>query len=305
MMSTSMRILAFAAVASLPVWAQQGAPSPQPQTGSVPLATSPQQTSPQQTSPQPGSSQGSGAEAVPVPSTANSPEAANPQLRPVSGELVTKLDTKSAKTGDSVIIKTTENATTANGIEIPKGSKIVGHITDVEAKGKSNDNSRVTIQLDQAQIKGGQSLPIRTVIQSVSPPGGSGASADSYSGGAPSATAPPSGGSTSGGGATAGSRSSQSASPGSPQAAPGASPQPSMSSPMSSAPVAGTVVAKNGNIAIRTTAIPGIFLAGNVNGQPFSNAAGALLGAKQDVHLEGGTVMVVAIAAAPSPVNER
>jgi hypothetical protein len=74
---------------------------------------------------------------------------------------------------------------------------------------------------------------------------------------------------------------------------------------MSSAPVAGTVVAKNGNIAIRTTAIPGIFLAGNVNGQPFSNAAGALLGAKQDVHLEGGTVMVLAIAAAPSPVNER
>ena len=304
MMSTSMRILAFAAVTSLPVWAQQQAPSPQPQTGSVAQATSPQQTSPQQTSPQPGSSQGSGAEAVPVPSTANSPEAANPQLRPVSGELVTKLDTKSAKTGDSVIIKTTENATTANGIEIPKGSKIVGHITDVEAKGKSSDNSRVTIQLDQAQIKGGQSLPIRTVIQSVSPPGGSGTSADSYSGGAPSATAPPPGGSPSGGGA-AGSRSSESPSPGSQQAAPNASPQPSASSPASSAPAAGTVVAKNGNIAIRTTAIPGIFLAGNVNGQPFSNAAGALLGAKQDVHLEGGTVMVVAIAAAPSPVNER
>jgi hypothetical protein len=65
------------------------------------------------------------------------------------------------------------------------------------------------------------------------------------------------------------------------------------------------VIATKGNIAIRTTSIPGVLLVGSINGQPFSNAAGALLGAKQDVHLDGGTVMVVAIATAPPAVSGR
>ena len=58
----------------------------------------------------------------------------------------------------------------------------------------------------------------------------------------------------------------------------------------------GTVVARNGNIAIRTTAIPGVLLANNADGQPFANASGALLGAKRDVHLDSGTHLVVALA---------
>jgi hypothetical protein len=32
------------------------------------------------------------------------------------------------------------------------------------------------------------------------------------------------------------------------------------------------------------------------SGQPFSNAAGALLGVRQNVHLDGGTQVVLAIA---------
>jgi NaMN:DMB phosphoribosyltransferase len=47
------------------------------------------------------------------------------------------------------------------------------------------------------------------------------------------------------------------------------------------------------------TAIPGVLLANNVNGLPFSNASGMLLGARRDIHLDGGTQMVVAVAAAP------
>ena len=70
-----------------------------------------------------------------------------------------------------------------------------------------------------------------------------------------------------------------------------------------SAPAPGTVVATKGNLAIKTTSIPGVLLIGDVNGRPFSNAAGALLGAKQDVHLDGGTVMVVAIMTAPPAVG--
>jgi hypothetical protein len=285
------RILAFAAMASLPLLAQQP-PSPNPQP---PTESSPQATSPQQTNPEPGASQN----AVPVPSTANSPEVANPELRPVTGELENKLDTKTSKTGDSVVVKTTQAAKTANGVEIPKGSRIVGHIVDVAAKGQDGENSRMTIQFDQAQIKGGQTVPIRSVIQSVALPG---AEAGPNAAGGPAAPNP------SGGGAMT---------PAQPNGNTGSPSQtPSQANPAQNStesgnpgpaqaggpPAPGTVVATKGNIAIRTTSIPGVLLIGSVSGRPFSNAAGALLGARQDVRLDNGTVMVVAIAAAPPGV---
>jgi hypothetical protein len=230
----------------------------------------------------------------------------------VTGELQGKLDTKDAKKGDSVVIRTTEKSATANGIEIPKGSKIVGHVTDVQAQGNGAENSRVIIQFDQAQIQGGQSLPILSVIQAVSPAGSGGGLPQVAEGGAPAATAP--GGSTSPAGTTgtgqagtgqagtghagAGQAGAGQADTGQPASGTGSA-TPSASSPAAGQPPVGTVVARNGNIAIRTTAIPGVLLVGNANGQPFSNASGALLGARQDVHLDGGTVMVVAIATGP------
>ncbi len=118
MKSTCIRILAFATVASLPLLAQQPSPSPQPATEAAPRQPLPADQ------PEPGAPEQQPSD--PVPSTANSPEVANPQLRPITGELVDKLDTKSAKAGDTVVVKTTEQATTANGVEIPKGSKITG-----------------------------------------------------------------------------------------------------------------------------------------------------------------------------------
>jgi hypothetical protein len=298
MRSTSIRIVAFAAVASLPLLAQQPSPSPQPAT------SSPQATTPRQSSPEPSASQ-SGNPAQPVPSTH---DAASPQLRPITGELVDKLDTKSAKAGDAVVVKTTEQATTANGIEIPKGSKITGHVIDVAPQGQSGENSRVTIQFDQAEIKGGKNLPIRSVIESVAPAGTTGAP-DAASGPPAAPTPSASGAGTAGSGSHPATGSSTVASHSQPGAQPGTQPgaQPGAggAEPAGGAPAPGTVVATKGNLAIRTTAIPGILLIGNVTGQPFSNAAGALLGAKQDVHLDGGTVMVVAIAAAPPTVGGR
>lgn len=292
MTRASIRILAFAAIASLPLLAQEP-PSPNPQP------SSPQATPPQQTSPEP---QGNG-QAAPAAHSANSPEAANPQLQPVTGELQDKLDTKTAKNGDSVVVKTTESATTATGVAIPKGSKITGHIIDVAPQGQGGENSRVTIQFDQAEIKDGQTLPIRSVIQSVAPPG---TTAGPDAAGGPSSATPSSGSTVAGGGA--GATGSQPSGTSNPSATPNqanAQPGGAGSQPSGAPPSPGTVVATKGNIAIRTTSIPGVLLIGSVTGAPFSNAAGALLGARQDVHLDNGTVMVVAIAAVPHPVTGR
>jgi hypothetical protein len=253
--------------------------------------------------PQSAPSQPGAAAAVPAPSTANPPEANSVDLRPVSGELVSKLDTKNAKNGDPVVVKTTEKTTMGDGVVIPKGSKITGHITDVQATDGANPNSKVAIQFDQAELKGGQTLPIKSVLQSVEPASGSdSAQSGPYSPGpAPSTGSAPGAPTSSGGGAgSAGGAVAPGSSPGgssqAPMRSPSAAAPASPGAAPSGYPAAGTVVAHQGNIEIKTTAIPGVLLASNANGMPFANASGALLGARQNVHLDGGTKVTLAIA---------
>jgi hypothetical protein len=215
------------------------------------------------------------------------------QMRPVNAKLVGKLDSSTAKTGDSVAVETRGSVKTADGTEIPKGSKLTGHVVAVQPSG--GQTSQVVLQFDQAQLKGGQTLPIHAEIESVSPAGGSVASSSSSM----DAEAMPGGGAAPGGGSS--SMSSANSSAGSSQHVPaaGASPAYGPSAAAGSAPQPGTIVNRNGNIAIRTTSIPGVLLANNAPGQQdprMARASGILLGAKQDVKLDGGTEMVLDVA---------
>jgi hypothetical protein len=291
--------VALATFSSFPSTAQQ---QPAQQQQQQPMQQPPTQQQEQQMQ-QPGAT-GSNAQAQ--QNAANMQARANAdQLKPVTGELVNKLDSKSAKQGDSVVVKTSEDLKFPGGAEIPKGSKLLGHVTNVQARGDGKENSQIAIQFDRAEVKGGQDMAIESVIQSVSPAAGSGVSADNgvpgnY--GAPAASSTPSGAtssapSMSGSNGSSGSASSMN--------------RPSMASNTtaqagttdqntnSGMPAPGSIVARNGNVAIRTTAIPGVLLANDINGLPFTNASGMLLGARRDIHLDGGTQMVVAVAAAP------
>jgi len=280
--------VALATFSSFPSTAQQSTQAPTTQT-------SPAQTSPAQAQPDAQSNQTQPSQTQAAPSTV--------QLQPISGELVSKLDSKSAKQGDSVVVKTNENAKTADGTEIPKGSKLVGHVTNVQARGEGKENSQIAIQFDRAELKGGQTMPIESVIQSISP---SMSDVPNQNGGMPVASGAPATGST---GSMAGGSNPTSNNNGMNQTAnsdrPGiasnttAQPGATTQDTNSAAPAPGSIVARNGNVAIRMTAIPGVLLANNINGQPFSNASGMLLGARRDIKLDGGTQMVVAVAAAP------
>jgi hypothetical protein len=132
--------------------------------------TAQQETSSQQQSPQ-AQQNPSGAQQSPVQRNAGSAAMSNvaSALKPVSGELVDNLDAKSAKRGDSVIVKTDQDMTMATGSEIPKGSKLVGHVTSVRPRGEGIENSQIAIQFDRAEVSGGRSLPIASVIHSIAP----------------------------------------------------------------------------------------------------------------------------------------
>lgn len=228
--------------------------------------------------------------------SSNSPSASSAstaEMSPVSGELVSKLDSKTAKAGDSVTVQTRSAAKTADGTEIPKGSKLVGHVLGVQSSGAA-ENSQVVLQFDHLELKDGKNLPVHSQIQSIAPAGGA-ASASS----GPDAMSPaPAGGSSN--------PNSPSASgvPSAPQSA-GASP--GGAAVGSRGPAAGTVVARTGKIDIRTTSIPGVLLANNAPGQQdprMAQASSILLGAKQDIQLDGGTQMTVGVAPASGRASQ-
>jgi hypothetical protein len=230
-------------------------------------------------------------------------DAAAAPMRQVNGELLSKLDSKTAKDGDSVVVKTDEKVTIADGTVIPKGSKLVGHVTDVQAHGKGVANAKMVIQLDHAELKGGQSLPIHSVIQSLAP-------ATDMAAGSDMGSASPMGGVAATGGMSGGRPGGGSAGSGGGQAAnsvPVPAPASSDTGPAmaggSGAPQPGRVVAKSGDIAVRTTAIPGILIASEASGQPLPNASGMFYGAQQNIHLDSGTRMVLSVAAAGADWN--
>jgi hypothetical protein len=254
--------------------AQSGSPDPTQQT-----------TAPQPTQTQPQSNP-----------SATTAAAAPAEMSPVIGELVDNLDTKTAKAGDSVIIKTRSNAKTADGTEIPKGSRLIGHVTAVKSS-DNGDNSQVALEFDRAELKGGQNLAIHSEIQSLSlSDGDAPASAPDTMAAAPSG--PPAGSAAAPSGMN-GAGGAASPSQPQPQISGGSSSPAPQSSP--AGPAAGTVVARTGNIAIRTTSIPGVLLAGNEPGQQdprMAQSSGILLGPKHDIHLDGGTRMVIGVAPA-------
>ena len=90
-------------------------------------------------------------------------------MRQVSGQLEGKLDSKTAKAGDEVVLKTSQKFKTAEGVVIPKGSRLVGHVTEVQAHSKQQAESHMGLEFDRVELRGGQSMAIHSMIESISP----------------------------------------------------------------------------------------------------------------------------------------
>ncbi len=92
------------------------------------------------------------------------------QATSVSAELSKKLDSKDAKVGDEVVAKTTAEARLSDGTKLPKGSRLVGHVTDVQAKSHDNHDSHLAFAFDHAVTKDGRQVPIQAMMRSISAP---------------------------------------------------------------------------------------------------------------------------------------
>jgi hypothetical protein len=126
-------------------------------------------------------------------------------------QLTKTVDAKKAKTGDEVVATVTQDMKADSGdVLVPKDTKIIGHVTEAQARNKEQKQSELGIAFDHAMVKGDQmQLPmsIQAIIapqnnsSEAAPPAPGGAGAGQTAGNTPGgSTGAGRSGSTAGGG---------------------------------------------------------------------------------------------------------
>jgi hypothetical protein len=84
----------------------------------------------------------------------------------LAGQLQNTVDVRRAKVGDEVVLKTTQAIKSQGRTVVGKGSRLVGHVTEVAQKGKDSGGSRVGILFDRLE-QGSLQMPIAASISSI------------------------------------------------------------------------------------------------------------------------------------------
>jgi hypothetical protein len=86
----------------------------------------------------------------------------------VPAELVKTVDAKKAGMGDEVQAKVNQDLKADDGqVVVPKDTKLIGHITEAQARSKESQQSRVAIVFDHAMLKDGSNVPLPMSIQAI------------------------------------------------------------------------------------------------------------------------------------------
>jgi hypothetical protein len=82
---------------------------------------------------------------------------------------------KKVSVGDAVTARLTEPTKLKDGTELPKGTHIVGKVTEIKIKADKEGPSKLGLLFDKAQTKDGKEVPLMMALVSVAPrwePGG-------------------------------------------------------------------------------------------------------------------------------------
>jgi len=88
----------------------------------------------------------------------------------ISAELSKSVDAKKVKAGDKIEAKSIVDLLSNGQVMIPKGSKILGHVTDAKARSKDSQISMVGIAFDHLSMKNGGELTIQAAVQAIGRP---------------------------------------------------------------------------------------------------------------------------------------
>lgn len=77
------------------------------------------------------------------------------------------IDSKKAKAGDKIEARTVADIVSAGKVMIPRNSKLIGRVTEAQAKSKGSAESKLGIVFDRLEMKKGQVVPIQANIQAI------------------------------------------------------------------------------------------------------------------------------------------
>jgi len=256
----------------------QGTTPSTPQTNSPQPSQASPNGEPQSTATAPASAQPRGTQAP-----SNSLKIAPGSVIPV--QLTKTVDAKKAKTGDQVVATVTMDMKSNSGdLIVPKDTKILGHVTEAQARNKEQKESQLGIAFDHAVVKGNEAaLPMS--IQAIIAPPKTSPEAAAGGGGTPEAPSSPSpnAGMSGGQGGRSPSGSSQSAQ----QSAP-----PDNSGASESAPQTGARPPITGN----TQGVIGMDNVRLENNAQNATQGSVVTSEKNNVKIEKGTMMLLRVS---------
>lgn len=198
----------------------------------------------------------------------------------VSAELTKRIDTKNAKQGDEVDARVTSTAKLPDGTELPRGTKLIGKVTDVKAKSKEDKSAHLAFSIDHAVLKDGKQVPVMAAVTSVTGPAQSSASEMMSPGGGSAAS-----GGASGSSGSMGSSSSAPSTPSAPSA-------PVMNTTGSGSSPGGVLKSAQDRVPVGN--MPGVIL----SAASAPGAAGALDASGDNISLDSGTKLTLNMATA-------
>jgi hypothetical protein len=115
------------------------------------------------------------------------PAGSAPRIAPgsvIPVQLTKSINAKKAKKGDEVVAKVTLDLQNGAGaVIVPKDTKVIGHVTEAEARSKEQKQSQVAIAFDHAVLKNGEQIQLPMAIQAIiAPPNRNPANAEQSSG---------------------------------------------------------------------------------------------------------------------------
>ena len=119
----------------------------------------------------------------------------------IDASLVQSLDAKKSKPGDRVEARTAQDVKQDGKVILKKGTFLVGHVTQAQARTKEQSQSQLGIVFDHAVLKNREEIPLPAIIQALALSQSSASAAlasdDAFSGGGSAPEAP---GTSAGGG---------------------------------------------------------------------------------------------------------
>src|SRR5262249_31322647 len=85
----------------------------------------------------------------------------------LNAELSQPVDAEENKPGDTITARTTETTKSEGKVLIPKGTRLVGHVTEAKARTKGESESALGIVFDKAVLRNGLEIPLNVSVQAL------------------------------------------------------------------------------------------------------------------------------------------